>query len=451
MAHQTLPVVTGDKDRSLQEVLTRLTASRGAARARGRSDRHRGAPPAGGAGVVCAVSRGHRRPAARRARGARDRAALHAPGRGVRARARAAATSSSSRRRPRARRSATTRRSSTRSCRIRRRARCICFRPRRSRRTSSPSCTRSSEHRHARHGRRDRRLHLRRRHAAGRAARDPRHARTSCSATPTCCTRASCRTIRAGRSCSRTCASSSSTSCTPIAACSAATSRTSCAGCSASAATTARTRSSSARRRRSPTRASSPKRLTERPFELVDEERRAARREVLPVRQPAGRQRSSSASAARISPKRAASRSSSCKRNLQLIVFAQSRLADRDPDDLPEGRLRRPAGRGGRDPRLSRRLPAEAPPRDRARAARGQRARGRLDQRARARHRHRRARRRGDGRLSGHDCRDLAARRPRRPAHGAIGGGAGGEQRADRSVRRPQPVVFLRRARRSTR
>ena len=47
-------------------------------------------------------------------------------------------------------------------------------------------------------------------------------ARTSCSATPTWCTRASCRTIRAGRSCSRTCATSSSTSCTPIAACSAA-------------------------------------------------------------------------------------------------------------------------------------------------------------------------------------------------------------------------------------
>ena len=28
MANQTLPVVTGDKDRLLQEVLTRLTASR---------------------------------------------------------------------------------------------------------------------------------------------------------------------------------------------------------------------------------------------------------------------------------------------------------------------------------------------------------------------------------------------------------------------------------------
>ena len=45
----------------------------------------------------------------------------------------------------------------------------------------------------------------------------------------------------------------------------------------------------------------------------------------------------------------------------------------------------------------------------------------------------------------GHDRRDLAARRPRRPAHDAIGGGARGEQRADRSVHRPQPVVLLRR------
>ena len=54
-----------------------------------------------------------------------------------------AATSSRSRRRRRARRSATTRRCSTRSCRTRRRARCICFRPRRSRRISWRSCTRS--------------------------------------------------------------------------------------------------------------------------------------------------------------------------------------------------------------------------------------------------------------------------------------------------------------------
>ena len=51
----------------------------------------------------------------------------------------------------------------------------------------------------------------------------------------------------------------------------------------------------------------------------------------------------------------------------------------------------------------------------------------------------------GDGRLSGHDRRDVAARRPRRPAGQPIGGGDGGQQRAARSVRRPQPVVFLRR------
>ena len=83
-------------------------------------------------------------------------------------------------------------------------------------------------------------------------------ARTSCSAIPTWCTRGSCRTIRDGRSCSRTCATSSSTSCTRIAACSAATCATCCGGCSASAGTTGRIPRFSARRRRLPTRASSP-------------------------------------------------------------------------------------------------------------------------------------------------------------------------------------------------
>ena len=58
---------------------------------------------------------------------------------------------------------------------------------------------------------------------------------TSSSPTPTCCTRASCRTTRSGRASSRTSASSSSTSSTPTAACSARTWPTCCAGSSASA------------------------------------------------------------------------------------------------------------------------------------------------------------------------------------------------------------------------
>ena len=124
----------------------------------------------------------------------------------------------------------------------------------------------------------------RRRMPGGRSAR----ARTWCSAIPTCCTPASCRTIHAGRSCSRTCATSSSTSCTPIAACSAATCATCCGGCGGSAVTTARTRCSSARRRRSPIRRELAERLVEQPFEVVSTERRAARREVLRLRQPAG-------------------------------------------------------------------------------------------------------------------------------------------------------------------
>ena len=193
-------------------------------------------------------------------------------------------------------------------------------------------------------GERDRRLHLRRRHAAGRAARDPRRARTSCSAIPTCCTRASCRTIRAGRSCSRTCATSSSTSCTRIAACSAATCATCCGGCSASAGTTARIRCSSARRRRSPIRASWPSGSTEQPFELVEQERRAARREVLRLRQPAGRQ-----PAAR-HPALVSERDAPRRVRVPQAQPAADRLRaeparDRDPDDVSEGRLRGRAGR----------------------------------------------------------------------------------------------------------
>ncbi len=128
---------------------------------------------------------------------------------------------------------------------------------------------------------RHRRVHLRRRHAGRRAARDSRPRATSCSAIPTCCTRACCRTTRAGRSSSRTSATSSSTNCTPTAACSAATSRTCCAGCGASAGTTDRIRRSSARRRRLPTRRSWPSSSPSEPFELVARKRRAARREVL--------------------------------------------------------------------------------------------------------------------------------------------------------------------------
>ena len=81
-------------------------------------------------------------------------------------------------------------------------------------------------------------------------------------------------------------------------------------------------------------------RLTERPFELVDESG-APRGEkfFLFVNPPVvnARARHPPLVPGRDAPRRAAS---SCKRNLQLIVFAQSRLVDRDPDDLPEGRVR---------------------------------------------------------------------------------------------------------------
>ena len=285
------------------------------------------------------VSRSARRPPEARARIARDSRALHPSGRDASTTRWPAATPSWSRRPRRARRSATTRRSCMRSCRIRRAARCICFRPRRWRRISSPSCRRCARRSAGAVRRADRRVHLRRRHAAGRAAHAFAPARTSCSAIPTWCTRASCRTIRAGRSCSRTsryvvidelhayrgvfgshlcnvlrrlrriCRHYGSN---PVFLC--------------SSATIANPRELA-------------ERLTEQPFELVDQSG-APRGEkffvfVNPpvVNHQLGIRRSYLSETRRIAAE-------FLKRNLQLIVFAQSRLVDRDPDDLPEGRLR---------------------------------------------------------------------------------------------------------------
>ena len=189
--------------------------------------------------------------------------------------------------------------------------------------------------------------------------------------------------------------------------------------------------------------------LVEQPFELVSESG-APRGEkfflfVNPpvVNQQLGIRRSYLAETRRIAV--GVPEAASCR----LIVFAQSRLATEILTTYLKDDFDGPPGTRGADPRLSRRLPAAAPARDREGAARGQRARGGLHQRARARHRHRRARRVRDGRVSGHDCRHVAARGPRRPPQRPLGGGARGQQRAARSVRRPQPVVLLRRVARA--
>ena len=180
-----------------------------------------------------------------------------------------------------------------RSSRTARAARCISSRPKRSRRISSPSSMRCARRSPPAAGRTTvQRLACSPTTATRRRTRADRFggARMSCSATPTWCTRASCRITRAGRSCSKTCDTSSSTSSTPIAVSSAATSRTCCAGFSricrhygsspvflCSSATIANPRELA-------------ERLTGQPFELVDQERRAPRREILRVREPAGRE-----------------------------------------------------------------------------------------------------------------------------------------------------------------
>ena len=164
-------------------------------------------------------------------------------------------------------------------------------------------------------------------------------------------------------------------------------------------------------------------------------ERRAARREVLLLRQPADRQ-----PAARhppvLHPGDPARRA-----RVPAARSADHRLraeppGHRDPDALPEG-IDPGAARGGRrGARLPGRLPAEPAPGDREGAARRRGAGGGGDQRARAGDRHRRPGRRGAGGLPGDDRRHVAAGGPRRPPRGDVGRGAGGEQRAARPVRR---------------
>ena len=189
-------------------------------------------------------------------------------------------------------------------------------------------------------------------------------------------------------------------------------------------------------------------RLTEQPFELVDKSG-APRGEkffvfVNPpvVNHQLGIRRSYLGETRRIA-------SEFLKRNLQLIVFAQSRLSTEilttylkdDFEGIPGAPERIRGYRGGYLP-LRRREIEKGLREGAVRAVVSTNALelgidiGALDVV-------------GHGRLSGHDRRDVAARRPRRPAQRPIGGGDGGQQRAARSVRRPQPVVLLRRVARA--
>ena len=174
MASPTLPVVTGDKDRSLQEALSRLTASRAplGPGAPTRSSRPR---------TGCRRSRPRSRrilraptPAARRAGGPRRRAALHAPGRSVRARRSAGRNVVT----------ITPTASGKTLCynapvlnailQDPVDARAVSVSDQGARAGPARRAARALGARHARYGRRDRRVHLRRRHAVGRAARDSR-------------------------------------------------------------------------------------------------------------------------------------------------------------------------------------------------------------------------------------------------------------------------------------
>ena len=259
-----------------------------------------------------------------------------------------------------------------RSCRIRRAARCISFRPRRWRRISSPSCRALCETLAAQCERADRRLHLRRRHAAGCAADDSRarpsraqqsrHGALGHPAAPSAVGEAlrepALRRHRRAARLSRRVRQPSVQRAAPAAP------------------------DLPALRIRSrlpllvgddcqPARAGRAARPSSRSSSSIESGAPRGEKFFVFVNPPVvnhqlGIRRSYLSETRRIAAE-------FLKRNLQLIVFAQSRLVDRDPDDLPEGRLRGVPGAPGADPRISRRLPAESPPRDREGAARGQR------------------------------------------------------------------------------
>ena len=84
-------------------------------------------------------------------------------------------------------------------------------------------------------------------------------------------------------------------------------------------------------------------RLTEQPFELVDRERRAARRKVLRVRQPAGRQPPARHPAV-VSRRNAADRLRIPEAEPAADRVRAEPPVDRNPDHVSEGRFRRRPG-----------------------------------------------------------------------------------------------------------
>ena len=132
------------------------------------------------------------------------------------------------------------------------------------------------------------------------------------------------------------------------------------------------------------------------------------------------------------------------KRNSANHRVCQLAAAHRSAAHLSAAGESRAAGAAARDPRLSRRLSARRTARNRARLARRPHSRRGFDQRAGTGHRRRLARRHDHGRLSGHDCLHLAARRTRGTPQRKFLRRAGRFLRAARSVHRAASGLFFR-------
>ena len=132
------------------------------------------------------------------------------------------------------------------------------------------------------------------------------------------------------------------------------------------------------------------------------------------------------------------------KRDLQTMVFANSRLhTELLLTYLQQANPQTP-GQAGNHSRLSRRLSAERTPRNRTRPARRTHPWRGFHQRAGVGHRRRLAGHRRHGRLSRHHRRNLAARRTRRAPQWKLLRRAGGLFRAARSIHRAPSGLFFR-------
>ena len=263
-------------------------------------------------------------------------------------------------------------------------------------------------------GRRYPRLHLRRRHPAGRPQGDPPARQRRADQSRHAARRDSAASHAVGQVFRESALHRHRRAALPIAAFTAAIWRT-CSGASAASAnSTARSRSSSAARRPSPIPSELAEALIERPVRRSKDNGAPSGEKFFVFYNPPVVNRQLGIRRSYIHETRRMRRDDSCERGQQTLVFANNRLATEILVTYLKDACERGHIPSETDARLSRRLPAARAPRDRAAAAQWRDSRRGGDQRPRAGHRYRLARCRGDGGISGHHRLDAGSARAAR-------------------------------------